>query len=423
MKLNPFKFAGTSLLLAATLLLNSCEIIFGTGVEPEPASTEPAVFVVNQHNDDSNLSFNAETQSFAIVVLCDVKWTARLENEDDTWIQALGTDAVGDNKWNVGFTIASNMGEARKGTVLFEAGSVTRRLEINQGGLESVFMADEVKLYGINSREVYLCTNSNWEITVPKDAWFTVSPVSGGAGNMQTIVFKPVDDNSDNVGERKAEFTVSLASGLEFNIPISQAQTDNLIVVEKNFTVPSTGGEVLVELLTNTGYTYSIDSDWVTPLTTKSLNTYIEGFYVEANPNEAQRVARISFTIGSITEVVEITQEKRDPFLSETRPGGYGINGVNYIHVRGEDQLSRLYKDGKLSMRLLYPAEVKVVSFSGIPEDPAVGDEFDLSFSVTVKGEPQIITTFKDVQVVHIDDELGLLYLKKSADVFFVIKK
>ncbi|MBR5106580.1 MAG: hypothetical protein IK098_00915 [Bacteroidales bacterium] len=173
-----------------------------------------------------------------------------------------------------------------------------------------------VSLTGEESKAVTFTSATDWKAAVASDgsSWLTVSPASGSAGTTSVTVKAKANPTYD---ERKTTFTItgtgkdgSTSTG---TVQVTQAATLGMVVEQKAFEVPASGGTVTVKVKANTDYTYTIDSSgqgWITETTTRALTEYVHTFKVDANDQYDSRQGTITFknTKTGETDQVTITQ-------------------------------------------------------------------------------------------------------------------
>lgn len=173
-----------------------------------------------------------------------------------------------------------------------------------------------VSLTGEESKVVTFTSATDWKAAVASDgsSWLTVSPTSGSAGTTSVTVKAKANPAYD---DRKTTFTItgtgkdgSTSTG---TVHVTQAATLGMVVEQKAFEVPASGGTVTVKVKANTDYTYTIDSSgqgWITETTTRALTEYVHTFKVDANDQYDSRQGTITFknTKTGETDQVTITQ-------------------------------------------------------------------------------------------------------------------
>lgn len=150
------------------------------------------------------------------------------------------------------------------------------------------------------------------------DAWCSVSPTSGSAGNSQVTITTTANDTTD---DRTA--TVVIKSGtIQKTIAVSQKQKDALTVTSSKFEVSADGGEIEIEVKANIDFNVEIDESaksWVTHRSTRAMKTSTLLFEVDENSDSEKRKANITITSGKLRETVTIYQESNKPSIVLTQ--------------------------------------------------------------------------------------------------------
>lgn len=98
-----------------------------------------------------------------------------------------------------------------------------------------------------------------------------------------------------------------------------------------------------------------------------------------------------------------------DEFASREKFGFYSLEGKNYLYTEGTDQLSVRARSTGVAFRLLQPATYTAYQVTGIPANPAVGDQFNVEIKQFVKLVAGISLNLQ-VKVVRVDgDRVWLL--------------
>ncbi|MBO5979961.1 MAG: BACON domain-containing protein, partial [Bacteroidales bacterium] len=137
--------------------------------------------------------------------------------------------------------------------------------------------------------------------------WCSVNPTSGQAGDNEIIITV-----AENPTEYERWATVNLTCGTYVeNIYITQKQKNALILTTSKYELPKEGDVILVEVATNTDFSYAVNEDcssWITPITSKSLETSEIAFEVAPNESSKKRVGQIKFWNESCGEVITVYQ-------------------------------------------------------------------------------------------------------------------
>ena len=146
------------------------------------------------------------------------------------------------------------------------------------------------------------------------DAWCTVNPTSGAAGDAKITVTTTANDTPD---DRTASIIIKAGTASK-TINVSQKQKDALTVTSSKFEVSAEGGEVLIEVKANIDFEYAIEesaADWVEYKATRAMKTSNLVFEVKENDDTDKREAKISITSGEFSEVVTIYQAGAEPTI------------------------------------------------------------------------------------------------------------
>ena len=156
-------------------------------------------------------------------------------------------------------------------------------------------------------------SNYYWEIK-SNDAWITVTTTQGVASDDNEVEFSVVQNRT--FGQREGSFSIySDSKKLNHKITIHQSQNDTLLINHDTYTIPSEGGVIPVNVVSNIDFLLDIQCDWITR--TKALSSNTLYFEVNANPDiYTTREAKIIIQSTSAQYVKEITviQTQEDYF-------------------------------------------------------------------------------------------------------------
>lgn len=150
------------------------------------------------------------------------------------------------------------------------------------------------------------------------DAWCSVSPTDGPAGDAEITVTTTANDTPDN---RSASIVIK-AGTTEKTITVSQKQKDALTVTSDKFEVSAEGGEVTIEVKANIDFEYTISEKakaWIASADSRALKTTTLVFDVSANEDTEKREGSITITSGSFKETVTVYQEGTVPVITLTQ--------------------------------------------------------------------------------------------------------
>lgn len=171
------------------------------------------------------------------------------------------------------------------------------------------------------SNTISFTTEAPWTAEVLNsraDAWCSVSPTDGPAGDAEITVTTTANDTPDN---RSASIVIK-AGTTEKTITVSQKQKDALTVTSDKFEVSAEGGEVTIEVKANIDFEYTISEKakaWIASADSRALKTTTLVFDVSANEDTEKREGSITITSGSFKETVTVYQEGTEPVITLTQ--------------------------------------------------------------------------------------------------------
>lgn len=171
------------------------------------------------------------------------------------------------------------------------------------------------------SNTISFTTSEPWTAEVLNsraDAWCSVSPTSGKAGDAEITVTTTPNDTPDN---RSASIILK-AGSTQKTITVSQKQKDALTVTSDKFEVSAEGGEVTIEVKANIDFEYTISEKakaWIASADSRALKTTTLVFDVSANEDTEKREGSITITSGSFKETVTVYQEGTVPVITLTQ--------------------------------------------------------------------------------------------------------
>ena len=152
------------------------------------------------------------------------------------------------------------------------------------------------------------------------DAWCSVSPTSGKAGNAQITITTTANDTPDS----RSASVILKAGTTQKTITVSQKQKDALTVTSDKFEVSAEGGEIKIEVKANIDFEYSIAyegaaKDWIISGGARALKTSTLTFKVAANEEVEKREATVTVKSGRFKEEVKVYQAGTTPSITLTK--------------------------------------------------------------------------------------------------------
>jgi hypothetical protein len=272
---------------------------------------------VTQHSKTSEiLTVSQETVNLPasggyqnITVSSNTDWTV---TGSDLWLTI--TPTSGTNSGIVNIKASGNPGNSeRTTTVTFEAGSITRTVNVTQATTSTLTISPESLSFPVtgDSRNVTVTSNVSWTAT-SSDAWVTVSPVLWANNGIMTIT---VDANT-NSSARTA--TVTLTDGNVIRtVHVTQEGTSSppttLIVSPATVNLPTGGGSQNLTITSNTGWSAISSESWLTLSPASGTNNGTIAISAGAVPNDYRRTATITITAGNVMREIAVTQSADVP--------------------------------------------------------------------------------------------------------------
>lgn len=309
-----------SLFLLSLVTCLSCNgVAFEFYQDIVPGQKDPTVFAATLSAEEVNASQTAIT----LAVSCDQPWTVKLE--DASWAKLgtveAGTGYNGKLSIDLGFHTGT---QVRRNAVVLSSGSTTLRRAFVQTGIGELVQPAALQLRGTRADTLRFFPGMDWTAQAADAPWLSFPDgKSGKAGEQARLAVAALEEYQD--GQREAAVKLVFGGQYELSVPVTQYQTDALILPAAEALLDAKGPQVLtVEVDANVDYTVTVEGhlSWVRyegPAPTKAITRTAEQFTVEANPTSAPRDARILFTAANgLSATFVLHQEGRDPLLDQT---------------------------------------------------------------------------------------------------------
>lgn len=179
---------------------------------------------------------------------------------------------------------------------------------------------------GLESKSFTITSGMPWNITLSDTkavpSWFTVAPMSGGAGNVTVNI--AVKEQNNAYDDRSAYIKIGAGNTVKV-LTVTQKKKDALILTRDQVEVSPSGETIQVELKTNVDYSIEIpsgSSGWIfreSKAATKGLENKTEYFSVREGDTENPREGMIVFRSGDLKDTVRIYQARRDILILSHR--------------------------------------------------------------------------------------------------------
>lgn len=211
--------------------------------------------------------------------------------------------------------------DERNAAVLLTCGNAKQTITVTQKQKDALLVSsNKVEMdatggtFGI---ELQSNVSVSYEIEESAKSWLTASPSSTTRGLTASTLSFQVTENPDNA-VRQAVITLR-GNDLTEQVTVYQAGSEPAILLsQKEYTVPSDGETIQVELKSNTSYKVVMpDVPWITEASTRAFSAYTHYFTVAANEGYDARTAEIYFVDeeNGLQEKVIVTQVQKDAIV------------------------------------------------------------------------------------------------------------
>lgn len=373
----------------------SCEML------EEMFQTEPTVFEASLTEQQLNASQTEVTAR----ITCDVKWTAKLA--DSSWGSISQTVMSDNNIGHVVLNLGFNEGKKRSNTLLVTAGTVTKSLSFDQGGLEELIQPANIQLRGTQPATVSFKPGVDWKLT-SDSPWLALPERTSGLAGVDASLSISAKEEFVDVGTRQGSVTFTFAGKYPVTVPVTQYQTDAIILEKDKVEIDYKANTLTLRVDSNLDYTVTSTANWVVhQAATKALNVSQESFVIEANPTSTPRTGLVFFTGtgGKTSAQLTVVQEGYDPILDNTTCGLYGIAGMNYTLQPNTMQVSRVLSGNTYTYRIIEFSDLYICQVTGLPVVQEDESKCTLNLTVTRAGAT-LLNTSAECLLVGQSDEL-----------------
>ncbi len=268
---------------------------------------------------------DAET-FFDVEIRANVDYTYKIE-QTGTWLSEVKTRAMSSK--TLSFKAAANTGyEARVARIVVSStdGKVSNTLTVTQMQKDALVIATGSYDVPCTGGEISVKIGHNIDFTTETDVdWIT--PAKTKAYTEETLKFNVAENSSDQPRTGYITFT-GKGGELTQKIKVVQACPHQLIIEKKEFSIGPAGGQIEVEVKSDTDCSFKIskDANWIREAApANAVSTRTVRFTVDANNSYDSRSATITFTTsdGALKETVTVSQLQKDGLIAQT--GSYTI--------------------------------------------------------------------------------------------------
>lgn len=281
--------------------------------------------------ENATQELNPQGCSIEIALKSNGEWTIEPTAE---WISVSPMSGSGDATLTL-TAEANNTDEPRTVEVQATTKDNTALLTLTQGVVEKyVNVTPQEILCDVNGGEfdIVLSTNVDWFVSAPQ--WITCSLTQGSGDARITLTVNPIDDDIPESREAQV-FIGNLSVSDKVHVVQTVEPVLGIEITPNNLVLASSGEARTVTVVTEDGWTATIEDDWVTLSQTEGQGNTEISVTVDENPAYVDRAAIVLFTTsGGVQTVLTIRQEASlDPHFLEVSPqvfdfgkeGGEGV--------------------------------------------------------------------------------------------------
>jgi uncharacterized protein (TIGR02145 family) len=294
--------------------MTGCEQGENKGTEDNPDSYSLSV-------EPANISAAANGGSYNFAVACKSAWSVAVA-AGATWCTVSPTAGTGNGIVTVNVA-ANQAAEPRTATITFTSGTLTRTTTVTQAAAANqpgdALLVEPASIAATADAGYYyfaIVSKSIWTATVSAGAtWCTVTP-SAGTGDATGLI----SVTKNTIIESRAA-TVTFTSGtLSRTLAVAQAAGEpTLSVNSTGIYAQKTSGSHTIAVTSNTTWTATVNTQaagWCTLANAAATGNGTVTVGVAANPTVETRAATVTFSAGTLTRTVNVTQAAGDPTLA-----------------------------------------------------------------------------------------------------------
>ena len=210
--------------------------------------------------------------------------------------------------------------DERNAAVLLTCGSAKQTITVTQKQKDALLVSsNKVEMDAIGgtfSIELQSNVSVTYEIEESAKDWLAASSTATRGLTASTLSFQVAENPVESA--RQAVITLR-GNDLTEQVTVYQAGSEPAILLsQKEYTVPSDGETIQVELKSNTSYKVVMpDVPWITEASTRSFSAYTHYFTVAANEGYDARTAEIYFVNeeNGLQEKVIVNQVQKDAIV------------------------------------------------------------------------------------------------------------
>lgn len=319
-----------------------------------------------------DLSNDAHTLSVEVKANVEFAVTPQVD-----WIKYVETRALSSS--SIVLSIEANETyDNRTGTVLIKQsnGDLSGTITISQKQTDGLFVTPTDVSITKDEQTVELVVKNNvsFNVVIPDDAkeWISVKSNTATRALADDRIVLAIAQN-DTYDDREASVTIKQTDGpLAETVIIKQAQTNVIIVSNKEYLVSVNQQSLSIDIQTNVDVSVKPNVDWIHHIQTRALNNNTVELSIDANETYENRtgVVILQGNGGDVSEAVSITQKglvKKEVVLQSSGTLksllGTTYTEINHLIVHGDINGSDIRTIREIpDLRILDISDTRIVS-------------------------------------------------------------
>ena len=281
--------------------------------------------------DTAAANFTTEGGSTIVTFTSSDAWTAEIINSRaDEWCSISPASGSAGNARVTITTTVNDTTDDRTATVIIKSGTTQKTIAVSQKQKDALTVTSSKFEISADGGEVEIEVNANidFNIEIEETAKSWITHRSTRAMKTSTLIMEVAEN--DDAEKRKANITITSGNLMETITIYQDGFNPSIVLTQNEFTIPSTGETIAVEVKSNVDVTIEMpkDVDWISENTTRATSTNTYYFDIATNDEYDARKAEIKFINkdNNLGETVTINQSQKDAIVIAN--DSYEVNGV-----------------------------------------------------------------------------------------------
>ena len=227
--------------------------------------------------------------------------------------------------------VANNSSRNRQGEITIAGGGIVKKITVTQASFEPTLSVNEaswISAFTTSAKAVRVISNTAWTVT-SDETWLTVNE-TGGNGD-RSVTLGTIENTSTTPRTATVTFTARSSGILAITKTISVTQmgvaptlgvsepAGTLEVSEPSWIIESPASTKSINVTSNTTWTVTSDQPWLTARKLRGTGNDSVTLGATENKSTTTRTATVTFTAGSLSKTVNVTQTRGAVPILEVR--------------------------------------------------------------------------------------------------------